>query len=495
MEEQLRAAWCDVLGLEESDIDSDSDFFALGGDSVMALRLTSAAQDRNISLDAEMIYNHSVCMDMARVCCHHPLQPQNASETATSMRADENVIEACAQACGVARDLIEDVFTSTVTQDVIFHSHHSTGAMLLQTVFEIGSELDLDRLRRTWQLLRDKNQFLRTRLVKHGDRIFQVVVNDEIHWRSSSCDLAVYTADDMSTRVRSGDPLFRYAIVDEECGGKKFFVWTCHHAGFDGWTRCLIFNKLQEGFDDMTRFENESQGPSYKSFVQWKHSHEEKKSVEAMAFWKKYLGDGYENPKGVNYPSPGYVPLSTSHTSRMLKMKPTSTKSSSFTASTLGHAAWALAIASIWHSKEKDVLFATIKMGRQMTRDEPLDRAESTMGPMLTVVPVRVALLNNKDMPIRDFLSQMQHELISTIPYEHEGWEAIVHYLGTEAILPGGYLNWHPAGSDIFSRVLKQQHHCETPDYDDDNGGGGGDYYLQPRKDLSVDFTTNLPSC
>lgn len=58
----------------------------------------------------------------------------------------------------------------------------------------------------------------------------------------------------MSKRVGSGDPLFRYAIVNED--ERRFVVWTCHHCGFDGWSRRLIMDKLQEGLLDLAKLKS-----------------------------------------------------------------------------------------------------------------------------------------------------------------------------------------------------------------------------------------------
>lgn len=101
---------------------------------------------------------------------------------------------------------------------------------MLQTVFEIRGTLYLDLLRQTWQLLQNKNQILRTMLVKHDDQLLQIVVNDTIQWERAY-NLADYKASDISKRVGLGDPLFRYIIVSE--GNRSFFVWICYHNDFD----------------------------------------------------------------------------------------------------------------------------------------------------------------------------------------------------------------------------------------------------------------------
>lgn len=467
MDAQLRAAWCHVLGLEEADIRNDSNFFTEGGDSVTAMRLITAARERNVALDTETIFNHPVLTDMATLC--RPTEPDNISEVHPMPELDGSVAQACAEACGIPRDLIEDIFPTTDFQLMVFHQHIAFGAMMLQTVFEISGAFDLDLLRQTWQLLHDKNQILRTRLVKHGDQILQVVVNDKVHW-GSGYNLSKYKASDMSKRVGSGDPLFRYAIVSE--GDRSFVVWTCHHCGFDGWSRRLIMDKLQEGLLDLTKLKSEPQGPTFRSFVKWKSSQSDKKN-KAVAFWKRYLAGEYKDLEGIQRPSPDYVRLSCSQLSRTIEKNAAGTDLS-VTLPTIGHAAWALAVGSLWSTD--DVLFATVKMGRQMARDSPLSRVESIMGPMMVMNPVRVRL--RKDMPVGGFLQQMQDQLISTIQYEHEGWSTFRDCLGTQVILPG-MIDWHPIGSDLFSRVLG---------YKAPNGQVG---YLKPRRELSANFTIN----
>ena len=274
MDAQLRAAWCDVLGLETSDISNDSNFFTKGGDSVTAMRLVTAVRERNIGLDAQIIFKNPGFMDMAKHC--RLSEPDKESEAET--RPIGNLIQACAEICGVQADLIEDVFQATDFQLIGFHQHIASGAMMLQTVFEIVGAFDRDLLRQVWQLLHDKNRILRTRLVEHGGQLHQVVVNDTIQWGNDD-NLPRYKASDMSKRVGSGDPLFRYATVSE--GERNFLVWTCHHCGFDGWTRRLIMDKIQEVLLDSTSLRSEPHGPTFKSFVMWTQSQSYKKSKVA----------------------------------------------------------------------------------------------------------------------------------------------------------------------------------------------------------------------
>ena len=465
MDAQLRAAWCDVLGLKTSDISSDSNFFTKGGDSVTAMRLVTAVRERNIALDAQIIFKYPEFMDMAKHC--RPREPDKESEVDT--RPIGNVIQSCAKTCGVQADLIEDIFPATDFQLMVFHQHIESGAMMLQTVFEIVGAFDRDLLRQVWQLLHDKNQILRTRLVEHGDQLLQIVVNDTIQW-DNDYNLDRYKASDMSKRVGSGDALFRYATVSE--GERNFLVWTCHHGGFDGWTRRLIMDKFQEVLSDLTKLRSEPHGPTFKSFVTWTQSQSYRKS-QAAAFWAQYL-DGYRILRAIQPSSSNYVPLISSQLCKTIEVRRIVGPTSTVTLATHGHAAWAVALGSLW--SVDDVLFVTVKMGRQMARDSPLLKVESIMGPMMTVNPVRASL--RKATTVGDFLQQMQHQLIATNPFEHEGFSTLMQRFGQGVVLPG-MIDWHPLGSDIFSRTLQHK------------ASNGETSYLKPRRDLSVNFTIN----
>lgn len=76
------------------------------------------------------------------------------------------------------------------------------------------------------------------------------------------------------------------------------------------------------------------------------------------------------------------------------------------------------------------------------------------MRPLIAASSVRVGL--RKDMTVGDLLQHMQGELVSTIQHEHEGSSAMAECLGAGAILPG-MMDWHPLGSDLFSRSLEHK--------------------------------------
>lgn len=144
----------------------------------MVMRLIAVARDGKIALDTETIFNYP---DVANLC--RPMESDLDNKPGPRPGTlDARVVQTCAEACGVQRDLIEDVFLSTDSQLIIFYQHIASGAIRLNTVFEIGGTFKLCLLRQTWRLLQDRNQILRTRLVEYEDQVLQVVVNEAIQW-------------------------------------------------------------------------------------------------------------------------------------------------------------------------------------------------------------------------------------------------------------------------------------------------------------------------
>lgn len=57
-------------------------------------------------------------------------------------------------------------------------------------------------------------------------------------------------------------------------------------------------DKPQERFNNMEQLKSEPQGPTFKSFIEWKNSKSDQKN-QAVAFWKQYLAAGYKSLEGV----------------------------------------------------------------------------------------------------------------------------------------------------------------------------------------------------
>lgn len=139
----------------------------------------------------------------------------------------EAELYACAQACNVDRQMIEFVSPAHPEQQGRLESHLVTGSYMETMVFESIQKPDRvqkDFLITAFEAVRFENCLLRTRLVKYEERVLQVVLGDRAEW-IEGLDSSVYMGHNSVVRMNYGNPLFRYAFLEDE-DKPTYFVWT-----------------------------------------------------------------------------------------------------------------------------------------------------------------------------------------------------------------------------------------------------------------------------
>lgn len=471
MEARLQAAWCQVLDMGEDELDGDSHFFQEGGDSVAAMRLIGVAEGYRIRLDNATIYDFPILKNMASNSQEiHVTSDIGAPAT---QGLEEGLIQVCAKACRVEQQAIEDIFPATAGQAMLLDWHMKAGSVMLQYVFQVHGPAKKALIREVVNVIRQKNQILRTRIVHQNDALYQVVVNDTAEWYEGT-SLSEYRDHVFSKDgwVRYGDPMFRYAFIEES--RDLYFVYTSQHSGYDGWTNHLVFDALEDGLRDLELLRQKPVRTQFKQFCQWleRRSAAKDEVAKSLAFWKSYL-DGFQSFGDRFGVGPDYKPHETA---RFTKIMPLKRRASAFTLSTMAHAAWAVSLGNIY--RHDDILFSSVTSGRRFPRDDPLPGAESIMGPLQVGILLRTRL--RADQEIEDLLRETQDQIISMIPYQREIGKVRAEILGPQAIYLSIF-NWHSIGNDIPARIID----FENPD--------GSITRLEGRRDLHTPFTVPIP--
>ncbi len=464
MEARLRAAWCQVFDMEDDELDSESHFFREGGDSVAAIRLIGVAADYKIQLDNAIIYGFPILKDMASNSQEIHEVSDTSIPDATTQDLEENLVQECAGVCGVEQQAVEDIFLATENQEMLFAWHMMDGSAIIQYVFQIHGPAMKDRIREVMDVIRQKNQILRTRMVRHNGILYQVVVKDTVEWHEGT-SLSAYRSHVFSQdgRIGYGDPLYRYAFIEE--GRNLYFTCTAHHSGYDRWSHHLMFDALEEGLRDLEALRQKAVQIQFKHFSKWleRRSKVKDKVAQSMAFWKSYL-DGSQSFANRFEIAPDHKP---NEVTRLTKIMPLKRRSYAFALSTMAHAAWAVSLGNMY--QHDDILFISAASGRQMARDDPLPKVESIIGPLATAIYLRTRL--RADQSIEDSLRDTQNTILSTIPYQRESLKAGAEILGAQATYPP-FFNWHPIGDDIPARVI---------DFENEDGSATR---LEGRRDL-----------
>ncbi|KAI4104581.1 MAG: hypothetical protein L6R37_003185 [Teloschistes peruensis] len=449
---RLREVWSSVLDQDQDHIEDDDNFFEIGGDSVIAMRLVTMAQEAKLNLVADTIFEFPVLVDMAA----HTTALEEAVETADAAEIDAELVRDCAAKCGVSVDMIEDVYRCPTAQSGFLKKHvnaEEPGILVECLILEVEGTENTAKIQSAFEIVRDKTAILRTSFVMLQQVPFQVVIKEDIRWNTGT-ELNAYVHEETNKRFAFGNPLTRYGVVKES--GKAYIVWTVQHSVEDEWSRELLFQDLEECLADPKAFAAKPARPSFKAYTKFTLAIGE----EAIAWWKRYLA-GAKFEWGLTPIRPGYTPVMKASLDRTLKGP--QTQRESFTISNLAHAAFTLALFE-FGNRSNEVTFKTIRMGRQI----PVKGIENTMGQMFNIVILRLG--THTRAPVRELLNAIRRDLLAMLRYEH--YAGVVAPKTDWSWFPE--MNWHPAGVNTVDRVVQYIDH--------DGKGGEKKVMLRPRR-------------
>ena len=414
LEKQLASLWERILTLEENAVGAEDNFFKLGGDSIGAMRLVTAARNVGISLTVARVFQKSKLYEMASNASIL-LPSANSSETAPfsimeNLTTIQNLKLTVGAACQVDIKNIQDIYPCTSMQEGLMAlSMKEPGAYVAQMVYQLPEETNLPKFKAAWERVFEVEANLRTRIIYTEDFGFlQIVVNQSIQWHTIG-DLGSLSETDRQLSAEQGGELARYTIVGE---GRQapLFVWTIHHALYDGWCLPIILEKVKSVYLASSSAPITS-GPRYANFINYLQAIGK---TESDDFWKTRLAD-ISSTQFPRLPNPSYQ----ARASAMMSQKATMFRKtgSEITAASTIRAAWALTIAA--YSGSDDVVFCETVTGR----DAPIDGIENMIGATLATVPTRVSI--DRQSRLVEFLKDVQANTAAATSYQYAGLQHI----------------------------------------------------------------------
>ncbi|TVY27745.1 Nonribosomal peptide synthetase [Lachnellula hyalina] len=289
---------------------------------------------------------------------------------------EESTLAEIAEACHISADQIDDIYACTPLQiSAMAESTIRTGASVFQYVFSFAPSVDVERVCIALQTVVSLNAILRTRLVDSRLGIVQIVTKGAhyTHRLPDNVQIEQYKGDEKNKALVLGKPLFHSAIID------RMWVLTMHHAIMDHSSLTFLFRDLlgiYHGHAPETR-------TPFKKFAEYCLNINE---TAAKHFWSsRFKGAPAIFPKV----EPGYAPNAT----QKMTLKITSTRigagvSHAHVPSFI-EAAWALTAGA--YTNSESVAFGQVLSGRTLD----LAGLETTLGPMIAIVPVQINLLRN----------------------------------------------------------------------------------------------------
>ncbi|KAM0430348.1 hypothetical protein ACHAQK_010679 [Fusarium lateritium] len=423
---KIKDLWAIVLGVSSSSIRAGDHFLYRGGDSLLAIKLVEMARLQHINMTVKDVLSFPRLEDFARA-----VDERNAVGKAGSTQGEEQndpppfslwepsssdreaELADIAMQCGLSTEDIVDIYPCTSLQEsMLAATQQRPTAYLVRQVYALSDSVDLSHFRKTWEIMVQQAPVMRTHMLL-GQRSgsLQVLSKKAIAWQTHD-DLEEFVAQDQARAMAVGQPLMRFALVQDRSSGVRYFVWTAHHSVYDGWSAQLIQKRLA------TLYLNDEVPPAvpFTRFIKYQQRKEEVDGIKTDSYWRGQLG-GDEPSAFPSMPSPFYKP------------QPTASLRSEVNTSVLNHSRFGFSLADVlragWaktlgqYLGTSDVVFGAILSGR----NAPVAQITELMAPTITTVPVRVHV--DQEANVSSYLGTIQSQAVEMIPFEHTGLEEI----------------------------------------------------------------------
>ena len=250
-QQALQRLWGQVLNIEPDSIGLDDNFFRLGGDSIKAMKMVGEARQKGLHMTVAGIFRYNRLGTLASTVTTHaclevediaPFSLIGSSSDITQVRAET------AAMCGVNASDVKDIYPcSSLQEGLMSLTAKKAGDYTVQIVLELKQDIDVETFRAAWDQIFQSTPALRTIIVHDSSLGFlQTVVKRNIDWIMCMNPLEDYLDQDKLIPMELGKLLSRYALIQARDDEKRWFVWTIHHAIYDGWSQHKILEAVEK---------------------------------------------------------------------------------------------------------------------------------------------------------------------------------------------------------------------------------------------------------
>ncbi|MFI5567669.1 amino acid adenylation domain-containing protein, partial [Streptomyces sp. NPDC051740] len=426
LEKTLCALFAEVLGVPEVGIDDS--FFALGGDSIVAVRLVGRARRAGLRVAVKDVFAHRTVAALAEAV------PQGADDTAADVPGDTPLdVPLGAEELTALRAHLPasaEVLPLTPLQEgLVFHSVFDQCApdvYTVQVAVELLGALDVPALKAAAAALLARHDALRAGFPTEGlSRPVQVVHADvPLDWQETgAADEEALHGRLVGERERRFDldrpPLVRFLLA--RTGTERaVLALTVHHAVLDGWSLPVLLRELLE----LYRGTSAPAAPRpFADHLRWLAGRDRGAAEQA---WREAFAD-VEEPTRIAAAFAGRVPVRPERVETALSAPATTAlteraRALGVTLNSVVEAAWALTLSRTLG--RDDVTFGVTVSGRPAE----IDGIEDCVGLYINTVPLRVRL--NPAEPLGDLLRRVQGERQRLLEHEHTGLSDIQRAAG-----------------------------------------------------------------
>ncbi|MGV9712083.1 amino acid adenylation domain-containing protein [Gordonia sp. NPDC003424] len=445
--EQLMARlFTDVLHLDS--VSADSNFFTLGGDSIVSMRLVALAKAAGLTITPRNVFEAKTVAALAAVATSEsaaePTRPRPECRTTRALDRDPrpedfplvDLAQSDIDRLGQRYPTLADVWPLSPMQSGIhFHSTFDSDAVdnyTVQSAISFSGDVDGERIRRAAQALVDRHDILRVGFAESSAGPVQIVVDhadvrftevDLAGGAAAATDVAALGESDAAAGFDLAQPsLIRFTLIHLGRGAFRLLI-TNHHVILDGWSMPLLMGELLEYYGTPSQIEITGPASSYRDYLAWLG---EQDLDASKAAWAEAFVD-VEAPTRASRGTTGTTAvvaaevgaeLSAEHFAQLCAV----TADAAVTVGAALSAAWAMNLRVV--TGETDVIFGSAMSGRP----PEVPGVDSTLGMFLNTVPVRVRL--NPEISLGQLMIQIHEQYARMLDHQYVGLPDIHRSVG-----------------------------------------------------------------
>ncbi|MCV7012892.1 non-ribosomal peptide synthase/polyketide synthase [Mycolicibacterium madagascariense] len=453
-----------VLGMDpDTTIGIDDDFFALGGDSLLALRVVNRLAGEGVTLQTRALFDLRTPRALHDALGTGATQePASAVDAAAWHGLSDAELAGLAETCPVE---VQDVWPLSPLQAGVYYQSTFTSDVttyLAQNVFDFDHHLDVDAMRTAFGALLSRHDNLRTGFV--SDDIPRPVqyVGRFVPATVATVDLTDGPADAVDARLaevmrsdaeRAFDlavpPLVRLTVIRLPDRGDRLLL-TCHFLLWDGWSRELVLRELFALYDSGgVRGALPAPRSTYADYLRWIDARDHDESIRAWADALAGLPEAtLIAPEAVGRepvrPERVYGELSADATARLAEHA----RTGGTTANTVLTTALGLVLGA--ETGSADVVFGTTVAGRP----PELPGVENVIGQFLNTVPVRVDATAHTT--VREVLRRVEDFRVDLMGHDYVGLGDVMRAAGHQPLFDVLYVWQNFLDDDTFTDFERQ---------------------------------------
>lgn len=432
LERQLAAIWCAVLGLPEGAPDIDTDFFQIGGHSLLAIRLVHAARQREgLDIPLQAVFRDRTLRTLAasiEADADARLPPLE------SMPGDDSLVPLSATQTRI-----------WLAEQVRRHSNENNVCGGIR----VTGGIDVARARQAIETVVRRHPVLTAR-IEEVDGVPMQRLGNACPVPFAVHDLAGLAADEQAAQVHAlvqahadrrfdlaSAPLCAFLLIRLDHDEALLYL-NMHHLIVDGWSLTVFIEQFLETYAGADG-QAPTAAPHYADYARWQASLLASDALQAQdRFWETYLAGavpGCRLPAIVADPATADLPLdAVLHGALVTRLRQAAQTHGGSLVNTL-HAALSLLIARL--SGEEDLLIGLPVSGRHVPGTERM------LGAFVNVVPVRSRV--DPEATFDAWLRAEVADLRGVLSHQDVPYERIAAAAGDRR---------HDAGGALFDVVL-----------------------------------------